>query len=135
VMTVDLGSQRVGIGTTTPGAALDVRGDVKLGSTGQYFATGGAENLRIVRGIVQPTGAIYNGTGFTITRNSAGNYTISFSPAFADTPSLTITAYTAGSPVTANCTGGTGSGYSSVDTWVGAVHADSWWNFTAIGAR
>ena len=124
----------VGIGTTTPGATLDVRGNVKLGTNGQYFATGGAENLRIVRGIVNTSGGIYNGTGFTITHTSTGNYTITFSPAFADAPSLTITAYTAGSPVTANCTGGTPSGYS-VTTWVGTTQADSWWNFVAIGAR
>ena len=121
--------------STTPAAQLDVRGDVKLGSTGQYFAAAGSENLRIVRGIVEPTGTNYDGTGFTITHNSAGNYSITFSPAFADAPALIITAYTAGSPATANCTGGTASGFSSVDTWVGATKADSWWNFIAIGKR
>ncbi len=134
VMTVDLGTQRIGIGTTSPGARLDVRGDVKLGSTGQYFATGGDENLRILRGIVNTTGGIYNGTGFTITHTGTGTYTITFNPPFSDAPALTITPYTAASPVTANCTSGTGSGYQ-VTTWVGAAKGDTWWNFTAIGAR
>ena len=124
----------VGIGTASPGAKLDVRGDVKLGSTGQYFATGGDENLRILRGIVNTTGGIYTGTGFTITHTGTGTYTITFNPPFSDAPALTITPYTAASPVTANCTSGTGSGYQ-VTTWVGAAKGDTWWNFTAIGAR
>jgi hypothetical protein len=125
----------VGIGTTNPAAQLDVRGNVKMGATGQYFATGGAENLRIVRGIVQPTGSIFNGTGFTITHVSTGTYSITFSPAFADVPSLTITPYTASGPVTADCTGGVPSGFSTITIWVSGVKTDSWWNFSAIGGR
>ena len=125
----------VGIGTTTPEAKLDVRGDVKMGAAGQYFATGGAENLRIVRGIVTPSGGIYDGTGFTVTNTSTGTYKITFNPAFADTPSLTITPYTSTGPATADCTGGTSSGFSTISTWVSGAKANNWWNFTAIGAR
>ncbi|MCX6922056.1 MAG: hypothetical protein NT154_02375 [Verrucomicrobia bacterium] len=134
VMTVDLSAQNVGIGTATPAAKLDVRGDVKLGSTGQYFATGGAENLRILRGIVRPDGTIYDGSGFTVAHTGTGTYTITFSPAFADTPSLVLTPYTGGSPDVANCTGGTSAGYA-ITTWVGAAKADTWFNVMAIGAR
>ena len=43
-------SGNVGINTDTPTAKLDVRGDVKLGSAGQFFAPSGEENLRILRG-------------------------------------------------------------------------------------
>ena len=134
VMTVDLGGQRVGVGTPTPGAKLDVRGDVKLGDTGQYFATGGGENLRIVRGIVQPSGAIFNGTGYAIAHTGTGTYTITFTSAFTDAPALNITAYTAASPAVANCTSGTSSSFQ-ITIWVGAAKADSWFNFTAIGGR
>ena len=125
----------VGIGTTNPAVQLDVRGDVKMGTTGQYFATGGTENLRIVRGIVRPEGTIYNGTDFTVTHVSTGTYSITFNPAFADAPSLTITSYTSSGPVTADCTGGTASGFSTITTWVNGVKTDNWWNFSAIGGR
>ena len=141
VMTVNLGGQNVGIGTATPGAKLDVRGDVKLGPTGEFFAASGGENLRIIRGIVRPDGTVYpgsttSGTGFTITKGAAGNYTITFSPAFADAPALVVTGLTTanGSPVVANCTGGSSSGYS-ITIWVGAAQTDYWFNLIAIGAR
>lgn len=79
----------VGIGTTTPAATLDVRGDVKLGSSGQLFASAGAENLRIVRGLVQADGTIAQGTGFTVSHPATGDYIITFSPAFASAPTVT----------------------------------------------
>src|SRR5262249_52377208 len=55
----------VGIGTTSPQAKLDVRGDVKLGTNGQLFAPGSEENLRIIRGEVDKDGNIFLGSGFT----------------------------------------------------------------------
>lgn len=125
----------VGIGTANPADVLDVRGNVRLGTNGEYFATAGSENLRIVRGIVEPGGTIYNGTGFSVTNSAAGTYSITFSPPFADAPALIITPYTSSSPVTANCTGGTGAGYTGIYIWVGAAKGNSWWNFIAIGKR
>ncbi len=134
VMTVDLAGQKVGIGTTNPAAKLDVRGDIKMGTNSEYFATGGSENLRIVRGIVNSSGGIYNGSGFTVAHTGTGTYTLTFNVAFTDVPALTLTAYTTTSPAVANCTTGTASSYS-ITTWVGSVKTDSWWNFTAIGGR
>jgi hypothetical protein len=51
----------------------------------------GAEDFRIVRGRVAPNGTVSGGAGFTSSRNSPGNYTISFSPSLGSTPSCTAT--------------------------------------------
>jgi len=138
--TMTLQNGAVGIGTSSPGAALDVRGDVRMGASGQYLAASSAENLRIVRGIVMPGGTVYpggttNGNGFFISRTGTGSYAITFTPAFADVPVLTLTPYSANAPVTANCNSGSPGGYSTVVTWVGSAKADSWWNFVAVGGR
>ncbi len=82
----------MGVGTTTPAAKLDVRGDVKLGSVGQFFAPGGAENLRLVRGTVSSSGSIIAGVGFTAQRVLPGWYTMNYSSAFSGVPSVTATA-------------------------------------------
>ena len=72
----------VGVGTFTPAAKLDVRGDIRLGSAGEYFAPAGPENLRILRGKVSAAGGVLFGSGFTASRSSTGVYTLTFSPAF-----------------------------------------------------
>src|SRR5712691_2969924 len=88
----------VGIGLPvngTPQAKLDVRGDVKLGSTGQFFAPGGEENLRIIRGYIDQGGNINAGSGFTVSRPSGGAgsgvYFINFNTSFSGTPAVTAT--------------------------------------------
>jgi len=78
---VDSGGN-VGIGTSTPASRLEVRGDVRLGSVGQYFAPSSGENLRIIRGKVSSTGAVLFGSGFTASRSATGAYTITFTTAF-----------------------------------------------------
>jgi hypothetical protein len=88
-ITVTSGAQ-VGIGTTSPAAKLDVRGDVKLGSTGQYFAPGGVENLRILRGRIGSNGAVLSGSGFTCSRTAAGLYLITYATTFPSTPTMTL---------------------------------------------
>lgn len=79
----------VGIGTDIPTAKLEVRGDIRLGASGQFRAAASEENLRIVRGTVSAAGAILQGGGFTVTNPSAGYYTITFTTPFASPPTVT----------------------------------------------
>ncbi len=81
----------VGIGTPSPAAKLDVRGNIKLGTSGQFFAPAGEENLRMIRGTVAANGSILAGTGFSVVRNAAGDYTINFATGFASLPAFTAT--------------------------------------------
>jgi hypothetical protein len=79
----------VGVGTTTPQARLDVRGDIKLGA-GDLFALGGEQNLRIIRGIIGTNGNIITGTGFHLARHDqTGIYDIIFDFPFIGLPSVT----------------------------------------------
>jgi hypothetical protein len=80
----------LGVGAS-PAAKLDVRGDIKLGPSGQYFAPGGQETLRIVRGKVNADGTPRAGSGFTSVRTGTGIYTVTFNPAFAGEYSVTFT--------------------------------------------
>lgn len=82
----------VGIGTTAPQARLDVRGNVKLGNSGELFATSGGENLRIVRGVIDQDGNIIVGSGFQIV-GSNGEFRIVFTTPFSAPPAVTATAH------------------------------------------
>ncbi len=86
-----LGGGKVGIGTSSPQTALDVRGDIKLGSAGQYFAPSGEENLRIVRGKFVSSGAPSLGSGYACTHPSTGVYHVTFNTPFAAPPVVTAT--------------------------------------------
>jgi hypothetical protein len=73
-------------------------GDVKLGSSGQLFATGGEESLRIIRGVISATGGIIAGSGFQVTRNgtpgaSPVDYHITFDTAFSGAPTVVATTH------------------------------------------
>jgi hypothetical protein len=89
----------VGIGTslpTLPSARLEVRGDIRLGSSGQFLAMGAEENLRTLRGIIAGTvnPQVFQGTGFTVTRTPGqpvGSYNVRFDAAFTDIPTVTVT--------------------------------------------
>lgn len=82
----------VGIGTTEPQAKLDVRGNVKLGNSGELFAASGGENLRIVRGVIDQNGNIIVGSGFTVV-GSNGEFRIVFTTPFSAAPAVTVTAH------------------------------------------
>jgi hypothetical protein len=87
-------SGNVGIGTTGPLSRLDVRGDIRLGSSGQYFAVKSPSNDRTVRGQVNFNGTIdaaRSTSGFTVTHSGVGTYVINFSPAFASPPTVVAT--------------------------------------------
>lgn len=89
----------VGVGTFTPAAKLDVRGDIRLGPTGELRAMAGDENLRVVRGKISATGTVLFGTGFTASRTGTGTYLVNFSPNFpvGETPAVTASADVPGS--------------------------------------
>jgi hypothetical protein len=72
----------VGVGTSTPASKLEVRGDIRLGSLGEYFTPAGTENLRIIRGKVNAAGTPVFGTGFTAVRASTGVYNITYTTQF-----------------------------------------------------
>lgn len=124
----------VGIGTPTPNSRLDVRGEIRFGSTGQYSPVGSDESLRIIRGVVNSAGTILAGTGFTVTKGPTGYYTINFSPSFSGLPAVTVSPQS-GIARIALCTSVTtgATGIWTRDT--GGVAVDNQFNFIAIGPR
>ena len=92
-MKLGTGNGNVGIGTATPQAKLDVRGNVKLGSSGQLFAVSGEENLRIVRGVISANGAILAGGFFSVQQTNPDVFLITFDTPFAVVPALTAIAH------------------------------------------
>jgi hypothetical protein len=55
------------------------------------YVPGGEENLRIVRGAIDPNGTVLVGSGFTCTRLERAKYQITFTPPFAGVPVVTAT--------------------------------------------
>ncbi len=81
----------VGIGTTAPTVKLDVRGDIKLGGSGEYYAPGSEENVRIIRGRFNGLGTISSGTGFSVNHVGTGQYRVIFASSFPALPVVTAT--------------------------------------------
>jgi len=98
----------VGIGLPvngTPQARLDIRGDVKLGTTGQLFAPGGEENLRIIRGFFDEGGNVNAGKGFTVSTSPSllGTYVVTFTTPFSGVPTVTASCLDVGGGVGHAC--------------------------------
>jgi hypothetical protein len=123
----------VGIGTTTPASALQVIGNIRLGSGGANYAASGTENLRIVRGIVNSAGTAIAGSGFTSAHNgSTGSYTLTFSPAFGGSPAVTAS----GVNTLVNVGGMISSSAITVQTInPGGAAQDGSFSFIAIGPQ
>jgi hypothetical protein len=79
-------SGRVGIGTNSPRAKLEVRGDIQLGLAGDLFALGGLQSLRVLAGQVGDDGTYSAGSGFNSSRTTEGRYTVSFTSAYTVAP-------------------------------------------------
>lgn len=134
---------RLGLGTVAPLAELDVRGEVRLGSSGEFrAASANAENLTTIRGNVNGDGTIRAGAGFTVSRLGFGIYRVSYpaSPGFSGAPSPVATAYLAGGPVIVYVIAATiapdRSGYVDFRTSnLNGVLVDATFSFTITGPR
>lgn len=132
------------------GSTIKMIGEVKLGSTSQYSATGGEESLRIVRGrgnannipvgVAQPP---WVGAGYTYKRISQGVVEVTFNTPFAGPPTVTANAILVAG-VVINCViekPGTGAGGPeatgfTVITFDYSSNGRDWpFNFIAIGPR
>ena len=129
---------RVGIGTYSPASALEVRGDVRLGTFGEFLATSSAENLRIVRGEVLATGSISSGSGFTVSHPATGIYNLVFTTPFSGTshPAASITPVAASGTVLAMLSSlpGTSVVTLRIVTLTGAA-TDAAFSFIVMGNR
>jgi hypothetical protein len=79
----------LGIGTDSPRSKLEVRGDLRLGNTGQLFAPAGEENLRIIRGFIGGGGDILRGRGFHVSHPARGEFNVTFDTPFNGAPVIT----------------------------------------------
>jgi hypothetical protein len=66
----------VGVGTANPTDKFDVRGNIKLGSNGDFFGAGGIENLLLVRGMVNLDGTSFAQPGFSVRKTGTGQYVV-----------------------------------------------------------
>jgi hypothetical protein len=92
---------QVGIGTQSPGGALDVRGNIRLGNSGQYSAPGAYGPSDIVSGLVDKSG-VGVGPNHSASRISQGVYDVKFTHPFSGTPAVSITLQ--GTPASSNPT-------------------------------
>ncbi len=123
----------VGIGTTNPVQALDVRGSIALGTTGELRAASGEENLRMLRGTLNASGTIAVGSGFTAFRTGPGTYQVNFTTAFSGAPTVTFTPWNASLYVFISGTTNNSVTVNVRNTFNAATDAPL--NFIAIGPR
>jgi hypothetical protein len=116
--------------------SIQAGGRVLMGFSPEYNATSDSENLRLVRGLVNPDGTTNFGVGWTCTHLSAGHYRLTFTPTFSTFPTVTVTPNSAENTTVfvANFAGPPASGID-VDTKVNGVFVDTSWNFIAAGGR
>lgn len=91
VLTATQGAN-VGIGTAAPAAKLDVRGDIRMGASGEFYAVKSPTSDRILRGQINANGTIdasRSSGGFTVTHSATGTYVINFTTAFTSPPVVT----------------------------------------------
>jgi hypothetical protein len=128
----------VGIGTTAPTAKLEVHGDIRLGTSGQFRAAAGEENLRMLRGTIGTTGNVIRGSGFTAIEQSPAKYLITYNVPFPSTPSVTATSFHIGGDarrfmmiLSSSSTSALIAGYHPND----GTSLSSQFDFTVIGPR
>jgi hypothetical protein len=125
----------VGIGTNAPLAKLDVRGDVRLGPSGEYFTVKSPANDRSLRGQINFNGTIdaeRSSGGFTVTHDSPGVYSINFTTPFASAPTVVVSAQAICCRARVTQTSST-SAFVHVVSYTGNVLTDSPFHFIAMG--
>lgn len=113
------------------------------GSAGAIAVAAPAEELRMVRGIVNADGSIAKGAGFTVARTATGKYTITFTNGtFSAEPAVSLAIYAngtnAGNLITLSDTAG-GKDATKFGVFClnpgSTTFIDSKFEFTAIGPR
>jgi hypothetical protein len=139
-LTVDLADRRVGIGTTAPAEKLDVRGNIKLGASGDFFGVGCLDNLRMVVGRISSAGAQQSGSGCSTSRTAEGRYRVTYDDAFSSIP--VVVASLVDSPnednfltVVSSTTSGFELHSKDDSPTADASYQDSAFNFIALGPR
>ena len=89
----------VGIGTTSPGEKLDVQGEIRYGTSAEFYPAAVDRKTVIVAGKITQEGDI-DSSGTTsnaiasAVRDNTGDYTITFvSGTFLETPVVTVTLF------------------------------------------
>jgi hypothetical protein len=115
-------------------------GRIVLSTPGSsVFATGGEENLRIIRGRVRADGTIMGGLGFDVERLGLGKFRIQFHSPFASSPAVTATTDSVFNASIDPITLGSGR----VDIWLSWIDLDAGgdrlidrdFHFIAVGPR
>ena len=125
---------RLGVGTLTPSAELDVRGNIRLGVQGTLDAVAAEEPLRIVRGKVTSNGAVGVGAGFTVSTLFPGQYVITFTKPYPSGGEPTVVA-TPESERFIRLISVTPTGFSVQVTTVAGQTFPSTFSFIAAGPR
>jgi hypothetical protein len=109
---------------------LYVSGTIRNGSD---QATVAPESLRIIRGIVDAQGALYRGTGYTVSKTGTGQFHIVWATPFSDIPTMTVTPNVGGCGLTA----GEFTYAATADVWIGSgsTPVDYGFQFIAIGPK
>lgn len=81
----------VGLGTNIPLDRLDVRGNIRFGTSGDQLAVGAPSPVRMIAGRLASNGTALSGAGYTSTRIQVGYYRITFNQAFPVAPVVTAT--------------------------------------------
>ncbi len=84
----------LGIGTTAPAAKLHVMGEVRLHSSGNFFALKSPQPDRILRGQVNFNATIdaaRSSPGFTVSSTVTGTFVINFTTPFTNPPTIVAT--------------------------------------------
>jgi len=111
-----------------------MHGILSMGTSPNLYAPVIPENVRIIRGRINSNGSILFGTGFTVTHPTTGQYTVTFSPSYSDTPALTVTADSAAAVIaTYTSVGPTSAGIRIWNT--AGTGIDNVYSFVAIGQR